>query len=162
MKRRRLPPALAGIALAIVAIVEVLTAIEGSQSAVDLATRCVRTSANVKRYCGPATARLSVFPAVIFKGGMCTRKRVDGVHLFQVRIGARALDGSDTHDGLSYLSLGIAGSRSQPKSGNVIAYYRSKRWVGRGVSFKGGADLGTIVAQGVARSWGRARASYRC
>jgi hypothetical protein len=152
----------AAVALAIVATVATLTAAGGSQSAVGGATRCVHIDGKVARYCGPATARLSVFPGAAFKGGSCTRKRVDGVRLLQLRVGARSLDGSSTNDGLPYLSLGIAAFRSEPKSESVIAYDSSKRWFGRGVSFRGETDSGTIVAQGVAGSRGRAIASFRC
>lgn len=113
-------------------------------------------------YCGRATARLSVFPRVVFKSGSCTRKQVDHVRLLQVRIGARSMDGSQTNAGLPYFSLGIAGSRSKRASGNVIAYYRSRRWVGRVVSFKGDEGGGALVARGIARSRGRATASFRC
>ena len=133
-----------------------------SLSAVGTATACVHISRNVAHYCGPATARLSVFPTAFFRHGSCTRKMVDGVRLLQVRIGARSLDGSSTNGGLPYFSLGLAGARSQPKSGNVVAYYGSPRWVGRVNSFKGDEDGGTFVAQGIAGSRGDARARFRC
>jgi hypothetical protein len=152
----------AAVALAIVVTVETMTAAAGSRSAVGDAARCVHIDGNVARYCGPATGRLSVFPGAAFKGGSCTRTRVEDVHLLQVRIGARSLDGSSTNDGLPYLSVGITASRSQPRSESVIAYDRSKRWFGRGISFRGQADRGTIVAQGVAGSRGRAIANFRC
>ena len=111
---------------------------------------------------GPATARLSVFPDAFFRRGSCTRKRIAGVRLLQVRIGARSLDGSSTNGGLPYFSLGLAGAGSRPKSGNVVAYYRSRRWVGRVGSFKSDEDRGTFVAQGIGGSRGDAHARFRC
>ena len=133
-----------------------------SLSAVGTTTACVHISRNVAHYCGPATARLSVFPDAFFRRGSCTRKRIAGVRLLQVRIGARSLDGSSTNGGLPYFSLGLAGAGSRPKSGNVVAYYRSRRWVGRVGSFKSDEDGGTFVAQGIAGSRGGARARFRC
>ena len=150
------------VAVVIAAAVGMLPPRLTSHAAVRTTTACVRISRHVAHYCGRATARLSVFPAALFTHGSCTRERVGGVRLLQVRIGARSLGGSSTNGGLPYFSLGIAGSQSQPTLGNVIAYYRSRRWVGRVGSFKGDDDGGTFVAQGIAGSRGRAIASFRC
>ncbi len=158
----RIPRARVAVAAAIAATMGTVTPPAGSQSSAGTSTHCVHISSNVAHYCGPATARLSVFPAAFFRHGSCARKRVGGVRLLQVRIGARSLDGSNTNGGLPFFSLGLAGSRSQPKSGNVIAYFRSRRWVGRVGSFKGDEDGGTFVAQGIAGSRGRASARFRC
>jgi hypothetical protein len=46
--------------------------------------------------------------------------------------------------------------------GGVIAYYKSKRWGGRGVSFKGTATSGTFVVKGINGSRGTARGSFHC
>jgi hypothetical protein len=124
--------------------------------------RCVRADAHVAHYCGRASARLSVFPGALFEGGFCARKRVTGVALLQVRIGAMLLDGSSTNGGLTYFSLGIADSRSKPTSGNVIAFFRSRRWFGRVVSMQGGAVGGTFVAQGIMGGHGSAHGRFRC
>jgi hypothetical protein len=131
-------------------------------SAVWRTAACVRISGKVARYCGSATGRLSVFPGVVFRNGFCARKSVGGVELLQVRIGMRSLDGSCTNGGLALFSLGISGRSSRPTGGSVVAYYRSGRWVGGGVSFRGDARGGTFAAQGVAGSRGRAIGSYRC
>jgi hypothetical protein len=157
-----MPGARAAVAVGIAAMMGTLPYPASSHSAVGSATPCVRISRNVAHYCGPASARLSVFRSALFRGGFCARKRVDGIGLLQVRIGARSLDGSRTNDGLPYFSLGITGSPSGAKSGNVIAYYRSRRWIGRIVSFRGNAHGGTFAAQGVGGSRGRATASFRC
>jgi len=158
--RRRLA-ALILVALGI-AVIGISPPRSASHATAGASTACLRIKGNVAHYCGPATARLSVFPAAFFRHGSCARKRVDGVRLLQVRIGARSLDGSQTNSGLPYFSLGIAGSHLQPKSGNVIAYYRSRRWVGRVGSFKGDQDGGTLVAEGIAGSRGRATGRFRC
>jgi hypothetical protein len=145
-----------------VGIATTIATVAPSHSVVGGATPCVRTSANVARYCGSASARLSVFPDALFRGGFCARTMIAGSALLQVRIGAKALDGSWANDGLSYFSLGFADSRSQQRSGNVIAFFRSKRWLGRVVSSKRKRDGGTFVAQGVAGSRGRASGRFRC
>jgi hypothetical protein len=159
------PPTLlacAAVAVAIAATIEMLPPRSAFPAAVRTRSACVRISRNVAHSCGRATARLSVFPTALFSHGSCTRKRVGGVRLLQVRIGARSLDGNRANSGLPYFSLGVADSRSQPASGNVIAYYRSKRWFGRVVSFKDDAVGGKLVAHGVAGSHSRATASFRC
>ena len=150
------------VAVALGAAIGMLPARSASHAAVRTATACVHISRNVANYCGPATAQLSVFPGAVFRNGTCTRRRIDAVRLLQVRIGARSLDGSQTNHGLQYFSLGSADSRSQPQSGNVVAYYRSRRWFGRGVFLKGGAEGGTFLVRGVAGNRGRAIASFRC
>jgi hypothetical protein len=87
---------------------------------------------------------------------------VAGVDLLQVRIGAMLLDETPANGGLTYFSLGIADSRSKPTSGNVIAFFRSRRWFGRVISMKDGAVGGTFVAQGITGSHGRANGRFRC
>jgi hypothetical protein len=152
----------AAVALGIAAPMATLAPPSGSHSAAGTPTRCVRISAKVARYCGPASARLSVFPDARFRSGFCARERVAGVALLQVRIGARSLDGSSTNDRLPYFSLGAADSRSRPTSGNVVAFYQSRRWVGRVVSMKTETDGGRFVAQGLAGNQGRATGRFRC
>jgi hypothetical protein len=159
------PPRLfarAAVSVAIAAAIGMLPTRSSSLAAAGATNACVHISRNVAHYCGSATARLSVFPAAVFRHGSCTRKRVGGFRLLQVRIGVRSLDGSRTNGGLPYFSLGIAGSHSRPGSGNVIAYYGSRLWVGRVGSFKGDNGGGTLVAQGIAGSQGRAIARFRC
>jgi hypothetical protein len=151
----------AAVAVGIAATMATLAPLSSSQSAVGGA-RCIRTRGNVAHYCGRARARLSVFPNALFKGGFCAHKKVAGIDLLQVRIGAESLDASATNAGLSYFSLGIADPRSRPRSGNVIAYYQSKRWVGRVVSLKGGAEGGVFGAQGIVDSQSAAGGRFRC
>jgi hypothetical protein len=157
--RTRLARALVTLGIAAMATIVPLPA---SPLADRSPTQCARVRASVARYCGTASARLSVFPDVLFRGGSCARKRITGIDLLQVRIGAKALDGSRTNGGLPYFSLGIAESRSMPASGNVIAYDRSQRWFGRVASLRGDAGGGTFVAQGIAGSRGRAGGRFSC
>ena len=146
------------IGLGLVATVGTLVVAAGTPSGLVVGAPCIRIGGNVAQYCGPATARLSVFPGVVFRRGSCRRKKVKGVQLLQVRIGSRSLDGSRTNNGLTLFSLGMSGSRA----GSVVAYYNSKRWFGRVVSFRRVRLGGTFVAQGVAGSRGRAIGRFRC
>ncbi len=123
---------------------------------------CVRIERNVALYCGRARARLSVFPEAVFRNGSCARRKLDGVRLLQVRLGARALDGSQTNNGLPYFSLGSAESASRPRSANVVAFFRSRRWFGRVASMKADEDGGTFVAQAIAGSHGHASGRFSC
>jgi hypothetical protein len=157
-----MPLTRAAVAVGIVATMSIGTSLANPRSAAGTAKPCVRLSRNVAHYCGPATARLSVFPLAFFRHGLCTRKRVGAVRLFQVRVGARSLDGSRANDGLPYFSLGSAGSRSQRASGNVIAFFRSKRWIGRVLSLNSNRGGGTFVAEGFGGNRGRARGQFRC
>jgi hypothetical protein len=152
------PRAQASVVLGIVSAGATLAVIFGTNSALAGPNPCIRISGNVAHYCGPAAARLSIFPGVVFRGGSCTRKTVDGVQLLQIRIGARSLNGSPTNDGLALFSLGMSGSRA----GSIVAYHESRRWFGRKVSFRGDGNGGTFVAQGVAGSRGRATGRFRC
>ena len=116
---------------------------------------------SVVRYCGPATARLSVFSGVTFKNGTCKRQTVNGAPLLSLGLGARSQNAA-TNSGLTYFGLTISGLPSRPTGGGVIAYYKGKRWGGRGVSFKGSASGGTFVLKGINGSRGKATGSFRC
>jgi hypothetical protein len=150
------------VAAGIAAAVAAFALASGNPPAIVRVSTCVHVSGETAHYCGPATARISVFRHAVFRHGACTRKRVGDVTLLQVRIGARSLDGNSTNAGLTFFSLGMTGSPSQPERGNVVAYYRSKRWLGRGVTAKRDARGGTFLARGIAGSRGRATASFRC
>jgi hypothetical protein len=115
----------------------------------------------VVRYCGPATARLSVFSGVTFRNGTCKRQTVNGVPLLSLGLGSRSQN-ARTNSGLTYLGLTISGPPSRPTGGGVIAYYKSKRWGGRGVSFKGSATAGTFVIKGINGSSGTASGRFHC
>jgi hypothetical protein len=40
-------------------------------------------------FCGPATARVSIFPGVVFEDGSCMTRKVNGVAHFTLSLGAR-------------------------------------------------------------------------
>jgi hypothetical protein len=115
----------------------------------------------VVRYCGPATAKLSVFRGVTFKNGTCKHQTVNGSPLLILGLGARSQNAT-TNNGLTYLGLSVSGPPSRPTGGGVIAYYKGKRWGGRGVSFKGTAAAGTFVVRGINGSRGTASGSFHC
>ena len=112
-------------------------------------------------YCGPAKAHLSKFPGVTFRPGSCKRSTVGGRQLMIVAIGVRTQNRA-TNAGRTYFGLSISGPFTHPTGGGVIAYWHSKRWGGRGVSFRGNASSGTFVARGINGSPGTATGSYRC
>lgn len=150
--------AVAGLALLVGSAVSVAAA---GPAAVTRAL-CKPTIMNqVVRYCGPATARLSVFSGVTFRNGTCKRQTVNGVSLLSLGLGSRSQN-ARTNSGLTYLGLTISGPASRPTGGGVIAYYKSKRWGGRGVSFKGSATSGTFVIKGINGSSGTASGSFHC
>jgi len=122
---------------------------------------CMRAS-DVARYCGPATARLSAFPGVLFRNGSCAQRRTGGVPLLQVRIGTKSLVSSRTNAGLTLFTLQLTGPLSHPTSGVVLAYFKSSYWQGRIASFRGNARAGTFRAEGVFPSRGRATGSFGC
>jgi hypothetical protein len=115
----------------------------------------------VVRYCGPATARLSVFSGVTFKNGTCRRTRVNGAPLLTLGLGSRTQNAA-TNGGRTYLGLTISGPLSRPTGGGVIAYYKSKRWGGRGVSFTASAAGGRFLVKGINGSKGSGTGSFSC
>jgi hypothetical protein len=123
---------------------------------------CMHVHAGITRYCGPATARLSVFPGILFSGGSCMNRISGGVHLLTIRIGAKSLVPGLTNDGLILFTLQLTGPLAHPTSGLVLAYSRWKYWQGRSVSFRGDARVGTFLAEAVFPSRGQASGSFRC
>jgi hypothetical protein len=123
---------------------------------------------NTIRYCGPATATLSVFPGVTFRNGTCRKTTANGQPALFLKLGVRSLKNpllkGGTNGGFAYFDLSVIGPLSQPVGGGVIAFSKGKHWYGRGVSFSGTASHGTFVALGLpARgSHGRATGSFRC
>ena len=115
----------------------------------------------VVHYCGPATARLSIFPGVTFKNGTCKRQTLNSGPLLSLGLGARSQNVA-TNSGLAYYGLTVSGPLSKPTGGGVIVYYKSKRWGGRGVSFKATSSGGTFVVKGINGSRGTASGSFRC
>ncbi len=112
-------------------------------------------------YCGPATARLSVFPGVTFRHGQCRHQTLKSGPLLSVGLGVRTQN-SKTNNGQPYFGLTISGKLSKPTGGGVIAYANGKRWGGRGVSFKATAGGGTFVVRGISGSRGTATGRFDC
>jgi hypothetical protein len=111
-------------------------------------------------YCGPATARLSIFPGVTFKGGTCSTTP-DGTVTFKLHIGTRTQD--ERHNsGRPYFAITVTGPLSRPTGGGVIAYWQGKRWGGAGTAFNGGHAGGSFTARGIKDSRGNATGSYKC
>jgi hypothetical protein len=114
----------------------------------------------VVHFCGPATARLSVFPGVTFKGGTCSTRR-DGSVTFKLAIGTRTQDARH-NKGLPYFGMTVTGPLSNPTGGGVIAYSNGKRWGGAGTSFQGNAKAGSFRLRGINGSSGTASGSFKC
>ena len=111
------------------------------------------------RFCGPATAKLSVFPGVTFKGGTCSTKH-SGAVVFTLKIGTRTTDRKNS--GLPFFAVIITGSLAHPSGGGITAYSKGKLWYGAGTSFKGTASSGSFTAVGAGGSKGTATGSYHC
>jgi hypothetical protein len=119
--------------------------------------------AGAMRLCGPATARLSVFPGYTFRNGTCKRTTVAGKPTFILELGALSTVKPRTNGGLSYLKIEIDGPLSHPTGGSVTSWHKGKRWAGVGESFNGTARRGTFVVTGVFANGGRrATGSFRC
>src|SRR5919199_4358917 len=112
-----------------------------------------RIAGGVVRYCGPATAHLSVFPGVTFRNGTCKRQVVKGVPLLVLGMGARTQNAA-TNGGLAYFGLTVSGPAAHPTGGGGVALWKGERWGGRGVSFSGSASGGAFVARGINGSRG--------
>jgi len=126
----------------------------------------VGTIANgVIRYCGPANARLSVFPGVRFQNGSCyfysTTSRSGWAGVVNVELGSRSFN-RKTNKGLRYMVLSAA-ALPRPNGTSVTAYSKGKRWHGAIVSpYDGKSHAGRFVARGDQGSHGRATGSFRC
>lgn len=151
---------LGAVATGLVALIAPLSA--GSRPH---ATPCrPKVSAEAIRYCGAATATLSIFKGVTFRSGTCLLKG-GGLSL---KIGTRSLKNplqtGGNNSGLAYFDLSVSGPLSSPAGGGVIAFWKGKHWYGSGVSFKGNSHAGTFVARGIAArgSHGNATGDYRC
>ena len=123
---------------------------------------CMHVHGGITRYCGPATARLSVFPRILFRGGSCTKRMSGGVQLLTIRIGAKTPVPGLTNDSLMLFTLQMTGPLRHPTSGVVLAYLGSKYWQGRTVSFRGDTRVGSFLAEAVYPSRGHASGSFRC
>ncbi|MBA3375804.1 MAG: hypothetical protein H0U00_08340 [Actinobacteria bacterium] len=150
------------VAIAAILLAAATMAAGPSRPAAAKARLCVHSAGDVARYCGPAEARVSAFPGVLFRKGSCTQSRTGGVPLLQVHIGAKSLVSSRTNGGLTLFTLQLTGPLSHPTSGLVLAYFKSSYWQGRSTSFRGNARAGTFRAEGVFPSRGHATGSFRC
>src|SRR5437588_6348924 len=102
--------------------------VAGTSRAASVSLLCKPTIVkSIVRYCGPATARLSVFSGVTFKNGTCKRQTVNGAPLLVLGLGARSQTAT-TNSGLTYFGLTISGPLSRPTGGGAVAYYKGKRW----------------------------------
>jgi len=123
-----------------------------------------KVSAAAIRYCGPATATLSIFKGVTFSGGTCLLKGGS----ISLKVGTRSLKNpfqtGGNNSSLAYFDLSVSGPLSSPVGGGVIAFWKGRHWYGSGVSFKGNARAGRFVAQGITArgSHGTATGTYRC
>lgn len=158
MKRTSIGLVAAALAIALVAGVSVAAAKPDTLRALLCKPTIVQ---GVVKYCGPATARLSIFPGVTFKNGTCKRQTLNSGPLLSLGLGARSQNVA-TNSGLAYYGLTISGPLSKPTGGGVIVYYKSKRWGGRGVSFKANGSGGTFVVKGINGSRGTASGSFHC
>jgi hypothetical protein len=149
-----------GIAIAVAMVAAVLEA-AGSQAAPSRCNPAGRLVGDAVIFCGPATARLSVFAGAKFENGTCRITRVNGVPQFTLKLGARTADG-EANSRKPYFGLIVTGPLSHPTGGGVIAYWRGHRWGGAGVSFNGDAHAGSFVAVGIRKSPGRATGRYQC
>jgi hypothetical protein len=134
----------------------------GAGSTLGSAAACKPTFVNgVHHLCGPATARLSVFPGVVFRHGSCKRSTVGGEPEMSIEIG-EIKPGASRNGGLPYFRASIDGPLSRPTGGHVIAYYHSRRWSGLGRSCRCTARSGTFTVRAVPPSRGTASGSYHC
>jgi hypothetical protein len=169
MKNRRQAMKQIG-ATAVIGLVALTTLLiyEHGQAAAALASACrpTVTSAAI-RYCGSATATLSIFKGITFRSGSCV-VRPGGSPSLSLKLGQRSLKNpfqtGGTNSGLPYFDLSVDGPLSSPVGGGVAVFWRGRHWYGRGVSFKGNARAGMFVVQGIPQrgSHGTATGSYRC
>ena len=117
--------------------------------------------AGAMRFCGPASARVSIFPGVTFRGGTCKQEVVAGEPTLTLELG-QLVPGSKTNGGRQYLKMGISGPLTQPTGGYLIAFYRGRRWSGVGESLKATRRAGSFVARATPPSHGTAKGSFRC
>jgi hypothetical protein len=113
------------------------------------------------RFCGPASARVSVFSGVTFRGGTCKQEVVAGERTLTLELG-QLVPGSKTNAGWPYVKIDISGPLSRPTSGYLVAFYRGKRWSGLGDSLKASRRGGSFVVRGTPPSHGVAKGSFRC
>ncbi len=161
MTRRSSATLAAGATLAAAVALVSASAITTSADAGGTASCKTRLINRAVHYCGPATARLSVFAGVTFRHGTCRHQTLKSGPLLSVGLGVRTQN-TRTNKGQAYFGLTISGKLSKPTGGGVIAYANGKRWGGRGVSFNGTARGGTFVVRGISGSRGTATGRFQC
>jgi hypothetical protein len=117
---------------------------------------------SLTKYCGPASAQVSVFPGVTFKNGTCHKVALNGGPALSLGLGVQDRTNVNTNNGQPFFALTISGAPSHPTGGGVLVYWKSKHWSGRGVSFKGNANGGSFVLAGIKGSRGTATGSFHC
>lgn len=143
-------------------VVAALVGFGGSAAHSDAAALCkTKLIGRTAYYCGPATARLSIFPGVTFKNGICLRQTLKSGPLLSLGLGVQTRNAA-TNGGRPLFGLTISGPLSHPTGGGVNAYWKSKHWGGAGVSFTATANGGNFVVRGIRGSQGTATGSFRC
>jgi hypothetical protein len=143
----------------------VATAVSGAAARGPAARPCygqllatVRNS--VVRFCGPAQARLNVFPGAVFQNGTCVRERRFETQSLVIELGSRSLD-NKRNRGFRYMHLALW-SAPRAAMGTVTAYSKGKRWDGFLVTaYKPNTTAGRFVAQ-AQYSRKRVTGSFRC
>jgi hypothetical protein len=160
--------ALGFVAIAVAVVVPVLW-VAATSHAFAASTACrPQVTAVAIRYCGRATARLSLFPGVVFRNGTCSLHSGGLSPTLSLKLGTRSLknpfQAGGNNSGLAYFDLSVVGPLNNPTGGGVIVFFKGKHFYGSGVSFEGNTRTGRFVVQGIrARgSQGRATGSYRC
>lgn len=165
-RQRRLSLAGTVLLIALIALsttaVALATVPSASRTAFRVAFCAPKTVGSITTLCGPATAHLSVFPGVTFRGGSCDHRPVLGRPSLSLELGVLVNSTRPGNGGRRYLQLLLSGSSAHPTSGHLIAYSGSKRWSGYGVSFTGTALGGTFVLRATAPNTGTATGSFHC
>lgn len=139
-----------GAAMAVAALALAPISTDARGSGLVSASCTARFSNGVLHLCGPATA---TFLGSSYKNGTCkVGKKALGAALV-LELGALK-PGDRTNGGLLYLKIQIDGTLSNPTSGHVIAFSKTRspsgkvnvtRWAGFGESFTPESRLGTLV-----------------
>jgi hypothetical protein len=167
MRNRSLTQAAALVPIAVAVVVSVLWGATSHAFAASKACTPQVTAVAI-RYCGRATARLSLFPGVVFRNGTCNLHSGGLSPTLSLKLGTRSLKNpfqlGGNNSGLAYFELSVVGPLNNPTGGGVIVFFKGKHFYGSGVSFEGNTHTGRFVIQGIrARgSHGRATGSYRC
>ena len=103
-----------------------------------------------------------MFPGATFKNGTCVHLKLKTGPLLSLGLGVQDRKHTSTNSGRPFFVLTLSGPPTHPTGGGIIAFWKSKRWIGRGTSFKGTANGGTFVVTGIKGSHGTATGSFHC